>query len=186
MISKELFEDCGASERIYRRVLDNINSGMADRYGTEEVSKRIADHATNGGDMSSLFGTLNKEADFLINNCGYIEETLAKVHGSLNQNIVDSINLYSDVPLKKIPIFSGKLTSYSSLAVQKVNSGLQEAYNGLASKLGVAVHDAPSYVANKAAGAVSAAGSDDASLILGLAIGSVIGFGAYVGRKMGK
>jgi len=177
---------CVVSEGIYGNVLDNINSDIAGRYGTEEVSKRIADDVTGGGDMSFLFGTLNEKADFLINNCGYTEKTLAKVLGSLNQNIVDSINLYSDVPLKKIPIFSGKLASYSSLAVQKVNSGLQEAYNGLASKLGVAVHDVPSYVANKAAGAVSAAGSDDASLILGLAIGSVIGFGAYVGRKMGR
>jgi hypothetical protein len=145
-------------------------------YG-DEVSKEVADYAIRSPDLKLI----TELHDYLLNNCGYTEKSIKKVLGDLNPNIIESIKLY--YPDKKIPVFGDTLTSYSTLAVQKVSSGLHEAYSGLLNKLGIAVHEAPNYISGKVA---SMTGSDDASLVLGLAIGGVIGLGAYVGRKMGK
>lgn len=184
-LASAAFEKCGVWEQSYKINRDTANSAVELVYGEEEVSSRVADFATSGGDVSNSIGKVNEVTSNLVQNCGYTEDLVSKVlGGGINQNIIDSIEIYKGSSIKAVPIFGNKLTSYSTLAAQKVNSGLQEAYNGLVSKLGVVAHDVPTYVANKTTSAVSSAGGDDASLILGLAVGSVIGLGAYLGKKM--
>jgi hypothetical protein len=174
-------EECASAGRIYSRVTAMINGEFEPRYGLDEVSPRIAEHATDGGDMSDDIGTFNELSEFLINNCGYTERSLREVHGTINQNIVDSIALYSSVPLKKIPIFTGELTSYASLATQKIGVSLHGFYNGFLNKLGVVTHEVPNYVSNKLA---SVTGGDDATLVLGLGVAGTIGLGIFVGKRI--
>jgi len=177
------FEDCGVWEDIYESKVQGVNDSFELRFGTEEVSQRVADHATSGGDVSRNIGVINEMTGNILGNCGATERSLAEVHGSLNQNILDSITIYSDVPLKKIPIFGGELNSYAVLATQKVGNGLHEAYNGLMNKIGVVSHEIPNYISNKA---VAATGGDDASLILGGSLAGIVGMGLYFGKKFAK
>jgi hypothetical protein len=169
--------ECSIQKDIYRKFLFSLNGDVELVYGKGTVSKEVADFVIRNEGLKRI----TESHDYLLNNCGHTENSIKEVLGDLNPNIIESIKLY--YPDKKIPVFGDTLTSYSTLAVQKVSSGLHEAYSGLLNKLGIAVHEAPNYISGKVA---SMTGSDDASLVLGLAIGGVIGLGAYVGRKMGK
>jgi len=97
--------DCSVLKKTYSDIVDNLNTGFEDRFGTEDVSPEIAKHATDPGAVRDQIGVMNDLTNQIVNDCHTDEGVLHEVYGSLNQNVVDSIGIYSNENLKEIPEF---------------------------------------------------------------------------------
>ncbi|WP_179369101.1 hypothetical protein [Candidatus Nitrosotenuis sp. DW1] len=167
-------EDCGAWSNIYRLNVATVNNAVSTRFGTEEVSQRVADHVTSGGSVSDSIGSANNAAKVLVDSCFYNDKSVIDVFGGFNQNIIDSVALYSNVPFKEIPIFGSKLTSYSILAANNVSNYFTDLLNIGQSKLNSTFHEAYTFASG---------GSADSLLILGAGLATILG-GKFAYNKM--
>lgn len=95
-------EECSALENIYVNNVGTVNNAVSGRFGTEEVSQRVADHVTNGGTASDSIGVANSAAKELVDKCLYSENSVKEVLGDFNQNIIDSVTIYKNMNIKDI------------------------------------------------------------------------------------
>lgn len=104
-------EDCASAERRYGRAVGTINGHFELVFGKKEVSQRIADRATGGGMVTDIIIGINELSAFLVDKCYYTEKSLEKVHGTLNQNIIDSLKIYKGMSIKDIKTSQAKQTT---------------------------------------------------------------------------
>ena len=114
------YEKCGIWEDIYESKVQTLNNAFEGLYGTE-ISQRVADLATSGGDITGSIMIMNEMVANIVGNCGTTYDVLAEVHGKLNQNIIDSLKMYKNMSIKDVglPYKDSKAQTKSSTEVKK-------------------------------------------------------------------
>lgn len=95
-------DDCSDWSNIYKKSKGTVNNDVSGRFGTDEISQRLADHVTSGGSVTDSIKAANKAATILVDSCNYTEGSLVYVLGGFNQNIIDSIKQYKNMKIQDI------------------------------------------------------------------------------------
>lgn len=93
-MTKSMLEQCNVWKNLYVLSKNTVNYYTEASYGKVEVSQRVADYVTTIGDVYDNIKLANGATEDLISSCNYNERTIKDVLGGINQNIIDSVEIY--------------------------------------------------------------------------------------------